>query len=234
MKRLLLAPVTALMLLAAPTHAAQLVFDPANHVENILTAVNTLHTVNNQVRQLQNDALNLANLDFSSLNDLRAALASANQLIQQAQGLAYQVSALEAEFTRLYPTAYSSAISGVQMTLDARQRWDLSLKALAAAMRLQAQAVQNFASDESTLADLVSRSQNAVGALQAAQATNQLLALQARQAMQEQQLRVTQDRAVGLELARVVAAQERSREVRRRFQGERTRYTPQPVVFYSP
>jgi type IV secretion system protein TrbJ len=45
---------------------------------------------------------------------------------------------------------------------------------------------------------------------------------------------VTQDRAVGLELARVVAAQERAREVRRRFQGDGTRYTPQTVNFYSP
>jgi P-type conjugative transfer protein TrbJ len=234
MKNLILAPVAALMLLAAPAHAAQLVFDPANHLENILTAVNTLHTVSNQALQLQNEALNLAKMTFNSLPELRAALARANQLIQQAQGLAYQVSALEAEFSRLYPSSYSSAITGIQMALDARQRWDLSLKALAAAMRLQAQAVQNFASDENTLADLVNRSQNAVGALQAAQATNQLLALQARQAMQEQQLRVTQDRAVGLELARVVAAQERAREVRRRFQGEGSRYTPQTVVFYSP
>lgn len=234
MKKLLLLSAAALALATTPARAQWIVFDPSNYAQNILTAANTLETINNQVRQLQNEALNLANLDFSSLNELRAALASANQLIQQAQGLAYQVSAMEADFSRLYPQAYTSAITGNQMALDARQRWEFSLKALGAAMRVQAQAVQNFASDENTLMDLVNRSQNAVGALQAAQATNQLLALQARQAMQEQQLRVTQDRAVGLELARVVAAQERAREVRRRFQGGGSRYTPQTVNFYSP
>lgn len=234
MKKLLLLSAAALALATAPARAQWIVFDPSNYAQNILTAANTLETINNQVRQLQNEALNLANLDFSSLNELRAALASANQLILQAQGLAYQVSAMEADFSRLYPQAYTSAITGNQMALDARQRWEFSLKALGAAMRVQAQAVQNFASDENTLTDLVNRSQNAVGALQAAQATNQLLALQARQAMQEQQLRVTQDRAVGLELARVVAAQERAREVRRRFQGDGSRYTPQTVNFYSP
>jgi P-type conjugative transfer protein TrbJ len=99
-------------------------------------------------------------------------------------------------------------------------------------MRMQAQASQNLAVDEDTLSDLVNRSQGAVGALQAAQATNQLLALQARQAIQGQQLRITQDRAVALEQARAVAAQERAREVRRRFQGDGSRYTPQSVSFY--
>jgi len=235
MKKLLLASATALTLMTGPAHAQWIVFDPTNYTQNILTAAHTLETINNQVRQLQNDALNLANLDFSSLAELRAALASTNQLIQQAQGLAYQVSTMQAEFARLYPEAYTSAITGSRMALDARQRWEFSLKALGAAMRVQAQVVQNLASDENTLTNLVNRSQNAAGALQAAQATNQLLALQSRQAMQEQQLRITQDRAVGLELARVVAAQERAREVRRRFQGDgSTRYTPLTVNFYSP
>ena len=64
-------------------------------------------------------------------------------------------------------------------------------------------------------------------------ATNQLLALQARQAIQAQQLQITQDRSTALEQARQVAVQERAREVRRRFQGEGTPYTPYTVNFYS-
>src|SRR5258708_14510936 len=46
--------------------------------------------------------------------------------------------------------------------------------------------------------------------------SNQLLALQSRQAIQEQQLRLTQDRSAALEQARSVAAEARSREVRDR------------------
>ncbi len=65
------------------------------------------------------------------------------------------------------------------------------------------------------------------------QATNQLLALQSRQTIQAQQLQITQDRATALEQARQVAVQERAREVRRRFQGEGTPYTPYTVNFYS-
>jgi P-type conjugative transfer protein TrbJ len=63
-------------------------------------------------------------------------------------------------------------------------------------MQLQAQATQNAAADEATLSSLVSQSQSAAGALQASQATNQLLSLIARELMQEQQLRLTQDRAM--------------------------------------
>lgn len=233
MKKLLLLSATTLALLAPPVHAQWAVFDAANYAQNIMTAAHTLETINNQIRQLQNDALNLTGLDFSALSQLRSALASTKQLIQQAQGLAYDISQMDADFARLYPEAYAATISGSQMALDARQRWDFSLKALGSAMRMQAQASQNLAVDEDTLSDLVNRSQSAVGALQAAQATNQLLALQARQTIQGQQLRITQDRAVALEQARAVAAQERAREVRRRFQGDGSRYTPQPVSFYA-
>ena len=62
--------------------------------------------------------------------------------------------------------------------------------------------------------------------MQTAQAGNQMLALQVRQAMQDQHLRIAQERAAALEQARTVAAEERSREVRRRFIGDGTPYTP--------
>ena len=214
--------------------------DPTNLTQNILTAARTLQQVNNQIRQLQNeaqmlmnDAKNLTGLDFSALNELRAALSATHQLIQQGQGLAFNVQRMEDEFARLYPHAYDGSVSGAQMANDARTRWHHALEALRTATKVQSQAVQNFGTDERALSDLVGRSQSAVGALQAAQATNQLLALQSRQAMQAQQLQLTQDRATALEQARQVAVQERAREVRRRFQGGGTPYTPVAVEFYN-
>jgi type IV secretion system protein TrbJ len=232
---------TALLLLSPTAQAWRIVYDPSNYSQNILTATRTLEQINNQIRQLQNEAQmltnqarNLTGLDFSALAELRSALQSTNQLIQQAQGLAFNVSQMEGEFTRLYPDSYGATSSGGQMANDARTRWRNSLEALRTATKLQSQAVQNFASDEQTLVNLVNRSQSATGALQAAQATNQLLALQARQSIQAQQLQITQDRATALEQARQVAVQERAREVRRRFQGGGTAYTSTPVEFYTP
>ena len=242
MKKTLLAIAAAVLVTAMPTAQAQwVVIDPTNLVQNIMTAARALEQINNQIKQLQNeaqmlmnDAKNLTSLDFSALNQLRAALSATNQLLQQAQGLAFNLSRMETEFARLYPNAYSASTSGSQMSTDARTRWRNSLEALRTATQVQSQAVQNFASDEQTLTDLVNRSQSAVGALQATQATNQLLALLSRQTIQAQQLQITQDRASALEQARQVAVQERAREVRRRFQGDGTLYTPTTINFYNP
>lgn len=230
---------TGSLLIVQPATAFT-VFDPSNFVQNTLTAVRTLEQINNQINQLQNEAQmlmnqarNLTTLDFNIVNRLRSTLATTERLITEAQGLAYDVTNMDREFARLYPEQYAATISGGQMAHDARERWKNTLDGLHTAMRMQAQVSQNLAQDESALTDLVSQSQSATGALQAMQATNQLLALQAKQSIQAQQLQITQDRAASLELARQAAATERAREVRRRFMGGGTPYTPHPVQFYG-
>ena len=114
------------------------------------------------------------------------------------------------------------------MYRDAQERWKNTLGGLQTTMQMQAQVSQNLGEDESVLADLVGRASRRKGALQAMQAMNQLLALQAKQSIQSQRLQITQDRAASLELARQAAATERAREVRRRFLGKarRTRRSP--------
>jgi len=227
-------------LLAASPAKAIIVFDPSNFVENALTAAHTLEEINNQILQLQNEAKmlvnearNLTTLPFNIVGQLQATLALTSQLITQAQGIAYQLGQAQALFSRFYPTAYAGNTSGASMAADALQRWTYSLQALQTTISMQAQSAQNLASDENALATLVQQSQGAVGILQTAQATNQLLALQSRQSIQEQQLRLTQDRSAALEQARAVVAEARMREVRRRFVGNGTQYTPQPINFYG-
>ena len=218
---------------AQPALAQRIVFDPSNCVQNTWTAIRTLEQINNQIRQLQNDARNLASLPFNAVGRLRANLATTQRLIAQAKGLAYELATMDRDFARLYPEQYAATISGDQMYRDAQERWKNTLQGLQTTLRMQAQASQNLGEDEGVLADLVSQSQSAVGALQAMQATNQLLALQAKQSIQVQRLQITQDRAVSLELARQTAAVERGREVTRRFMGAGTPYSPQATSFYG-
>ncbi|MCH8178909.1 MAG: P-type conjugative transfer protein TrbJ [Proteobacteria bacterium] len=230
--------------IAQPAHAlfgvGDIVFDPTNLVQNTLTAVRTLEQINNQIRQLQNEAQmlinqarNLASLPSSVVGQLRANLATTQRLIAQAKGMAYDVANMDQMFQRLYPEQYSATVSGNQMYRDAQERWKNTLTGLQTTMQMQAQASQNLSDDEGVLADLVGKSQSAVGALQAMQAMNQLLALQAKQSIQTQRLQLTQDRAVSLEQARQAAATERGREITRRFLGSGTPYTPHPVDFYN-
>ncbi|GLS13098.1 P-type conjugative transfer protein TrbJ [Hydrogenophaga electricum] len=227
-----------------PAHAifgiGDTVFDASNFMQNMMTAANTLEQISNQVKQLQNEAQmlmnqarNLTSLPSSVVSRLRSNLATTQRLIDQAKGLAYDVANMDREFQRLYPEQYAATVSGDQMVRDAQERWKNTLIGLQTTMQMQAQASQNLKDDEGVLTDLVGQSQSAVGALQAMQAMNQLLALQAKQSIQTQRLRITQDRAASLELARQAAAVERGREVTRRFLGTGTPYTPQTVHFYG-
>lgn len=241
MKKRLLAVAVAALIGAVPVVQAQwVVIDPTNLAQNILTAAHTLEQINNQIKQLQNEAQslmnearNLASLPFNVVNRLRSNLDTTRQLIGQARGLAFDIQNMDQQFAQLYPEQYAASVSGNRMFQDAHQRWQNTLQGLQTAMRMQAQVSQNLNQDEGVLADLVDQSQSATGALQAMQATNQLLALQAKQSIQTQQLQLTQGRAASLELARQAAAIERGREVTRRFLGGGTAYTPQSVNFYG-
>ncbi|URG49338.1 P-type conjugative transfer protein TrbJ [Pectobacterium quasiaquaticum] len=241
MKIRLLAVAAAALIGVMPVAQAQwVVIDPTNLAQNILTAAHTLEQINNQIKQLQNEAQslmnearNLASLPFNVVNRLRSNLDTTRQLITQARGLAFDIQNMDQQFAQLYPEQYAASVSGNRMFQDAHQRWQNTLQGLQTAMRMQAQVSQNLNQDEGVLADLVDQSQSATGALQAMQATNQLLALQAKQSIQTQQLQLTQGRAASLELARQAAAVERGREVTRRFLGSGTAYTPQSVNFYG-
>jgi len=241
MKKTRLAVVTALLLSVSSTSFAQwAVFDAANYSQNLLTAARELQQIDNQIQQLQNEATmlvnqgrNLASLPYNALSQLQATLANTNQLIAQAQGLTFNVAQSQAMFNRLYPASYGAGTSNAQMVQDAQTRWQTSVQALQTATQMQSQAAQNLLSDQGVLSGLVTQSQGAVGALQASQATNQLLALIARQAIQSQQLTVAQQRATTLDQARAAADEAQAEQVRSRFIGSGPQYTPQPVSFYG-
>ncbi len=240
-----LSTVASVCLLAAftlPARAQWVVIDPANLLQTTITALRSLQQIENQIQQLaneaqmlENEAKNLKSLNFSSLSQLQATLATTNQLLGQAQGVSFVLAREPSNSLHSsIPRATARSTSQSQMASDALQRLTNSQNALQSSISMQAQSAQNFSSDQSVLASLVNQSQSAGGTLQATQATNQLLALQIRQAVQDQQLRVTQDRAAALEQARAVAAEARARAVRLQFTAPGANYTPQSVQFYGP
>lgn len=236
--------VLSCLLMLGITTAARaqwVVLDPANLMQNITSVSYELRSVNNQIVQLENEARMLENegrhltsLQFNNLSRLRTTLATTTRLLQEADGLAYTLTGTETGLAEWYPAIYSISDSIAQMTHAARQREVIGRAATQAAMRVQAQSAENIATDVDTLMQTIDRSQGAVGQLQATQATNQLLALQARQTMQGQQLRIAKDRADAAEQARIQTMAIQTRELQRRFLGSGTRYTPSEVDFYSP
>lgn len=225
----------------APATAQWLVYDPTNFSQNVLTAARTLQQVNNQIQSLQNEAQmllgqarNLTNLATSPLSQLQADLQRTRQLFAQAQGLATQVANLDQQFRQQYPSGYGAGTSASQTLADARTQWSNSLEGLRTTLSVQARINDAITADQGTLDQIVGSSQGAVGILQATQATNQLLALLAKQTMQDQQLRIAEGRSTALEQARQLQADEQGRANRQRFQGSGVAYTPAPVQAYRP
>lgn len=216
----------------APARAI-VVFDPSNYAQNWISAINSVKQVQNQIRQLRNEAQmlqyeakHLQRLDFNSLSRLARLLDATEHLISEANGVAFTVSGIERDFDSMYPAVYGKATSRKRLLTDSDRQWKNSYEALRTTLRLQALVHENFSEDQSVMEDLIARSQSAVGALQTAQTTNQLLALHTRQLLQAQQLEIVSGRAQALEAARSVSAEVRSRELRERFMTQRTSYSP--------
>jgi type IV secretion system protein TrbJ len=231
--------VAALTLATAMPGQAQItVWDPTNHAQNVLQAARALQQVNNQITSLTNEAQmlvnqarNLASLPYSSLQQLQQSVARTQQLLGQAQRIAYDVQQIDRAFTTTY--GGSTASQSQQQLIDgARERWQTSVAALQDALKVQATVVGNIPSTQAEMRALVTSSQSATGALQATQAGNQLLALQAQQLADLTATLAAQGRAQALDAAQRQAAQDLGRENLRRFLAPGQGYQPGNVSMF--
>lgn len=229
---ILTVPLALSSMLATPAAAQWTVFDPSNYAQNVLQAARTLQQVNQQITSLQNEATmlvnqarNLASLPYSSLQQLQQNVRRTQALLQHAQNIAFDVRSIDQAFQRQYGSASMSATDR-QLVADARSRWQNTVGGLQDAMRVQAGVVGNIDTNRAEMATLVTRSQGATGALQATQAGNQLLALQAQQLADLTAMMAANGRAQALSDAERAAAAEQGREQRRRFLAPGAGYQP--------
>ncbi len=220
--------------LTNPAHAffGRIVYDPTNYAQNVLTAARTLEQINNQIKSLQNEAQmlinqarNLASLPFSSLQQLQQSVQKTQALLSQAQNIAFDVQQIDQMFQQKYGSVSLSA-SDQELIADARTRWQNTVGGLQDAMRVQAGVVENIETNRAQMSALIGQSQNAAGALQATQAGNQLLALQAQQLADLTAVIAANGRAQALTEAERTAAAEQGREQRRRFLTPGSGYQP--------
>ncbi|ALJ13392.1 MULTISPECIES: P-type conjugative transfer protein TrbJ [Sphingopyxis] len=234
MKKNILRSITAAALVAASVSGPMLsapasaqvggiVHDPRNYSQNILTAARTLEQINNQIKQLQNqatsllnEARNLQSLPTSTLGELQAQIDQTKQLLTEAEGIAYDVADIRKGFEQRYKgTAFSGPTSA--LVANAEARWKDSVGAFEDAMKVQAGIVSNMGGTRTSISTIVGASQSATGALQAAQAGNQLLAIQSQQIADLAAVMTAQGRAEMLGAARAAAAEAEGRERFRRF-----------------
>jgi len=226
--------VTALLAPITPAQAQWTVFDPSNYSQNILTAARTLTQINNQIQMLQNQAQSLINqaknlttISFPELQQLRQTIQQIDVLMGQAQAIRFRVAGLDQQFRAKYPAAFDTALTNDRHVIDARNRLDMSMDAYKQTMTVQAQVVENIAADEAALNGIVQRSQGAEGGLQVGQATNQLLALVAKQQFQIQTLMAAQYRADAISQANRNQQRSDAQSAAAKFLGSGSAYTPQ-------
>ncbi|MCW3835057.1 P-type conjugative transfer protein TrbJ [Sphingomonas canadensis] len=220
---------------ATPASAQISVFDPTNYSQNLLSAARALEQINNQIQSLQNEAAMLQNMaknlkptDFPQLQALTERLKQIDQLMARAQAVDFRVDSIDDQLRKLFPQGFDQALTSNAQVQAAKARLDAQMAAYQQTMRVQAQVVENVRADVETLNAITARSQGAEGALQVGQATNQLLALLAKQQLQIQNLMAAQYRAEAIEAARRAKAEADARAATKKFLGSGSAYTSQP------
>jgi P-type conjugative transfer protein TrbJ len=182
------------------------VIDATNLIQNTLNQINTYTTTLNQVRQianqvqsLANQALNLERLPSTIMGDLTGTIGQYTAILQQAQGLTYQFSAIQGQFQRLYPNVQQPlGLAAYLKTLpDTSQA---TYYALQDAMRAQA-ALDRLLKERTQLDTAMAHSAQAVGAVQAQQAATEVQGIMVQQLNGLQEMQAAIGRAQATMLA---------------------------------
>src|SRR5216683_7000223 len=107
----------ALTIASEPAAGQTVVYDPSNYAQNVLQAARALQQISNQVTGLQNQtqmllnqARNLTSLPVSSLQAIEQSISRTQQLLNQAQRIAYDINQIDQAFGRSYPQTYSGSM----------------------------------------------------------------------------------------------------------------------------
>ncbi len=226
---------------AAPADAqfGGIVYDPSNYAQNVLTAAHTLQQINNQITQIQNQAQslinqarNLANLPTNMLSSIQADIDRTRALITQAQQIAYKVENIDQVFSQRYPSGSLAGTSSASLVSNAQTRWTDALASYQDSLRTGATVTGNIDGTRNQTGTLITASQGATGALQAAQAGNQLIALETRQLADLTAMLAAQARANAITAARAAADEAQGREQARRFTQPGAGYVAQSVTLF--
>lgn len=232
-RTLIAAPVAAgLLATCVPWSAAQLtVFDPSNFQQNLLSATRALEQINNQVRTLQNQAQmilrmdqNLVRLGSTLSPDLQRTLADIQTQLRAGEGIALRLQQTQSQYEQLFPKQTSTTLSTDDVLRNARTRWEEEHAAFKRSALLQGQIADGIDTDTRLLGDAMARSRNAAGALEAAQAGNELAGLTVKQSLALQSLLAAQHRAETLTRARDLATEDEARQRFKSFVGTGSAY----------
>ena len=233
------AVVLTLAVAAPPASAQWIVYDPTNFSQNVLTAARELQQINNQITMLTNQAT-IAGQPGAQPRQPADVDADPASVVDRPDPVAAQARRRTSPSTS---SASSRPIRRATVRPPAQVRpppWSPTRRpagrtpsrAFEDSLKVQAGVVGNIPTNSSAMTSLVTASQSATGALQAAQAGNQLLALQSQQLSDLVAVLSAKGRADALEQARTAAAEAQGQQNYKTF-STRTGYQPGNVTMFS-
>ncbi len=183
--RFFLSAVFSVSILCSPQRASafDIVLDPSNLAQAIAQVAllkemieNEVNMIANQVQQLENDARNLASLEFSAIQEYTSDLQSLFETLGTIEGLIQHLSELESKFEEFYPdlSIESDPIASASMAADMHSRLQRTRDMIKGSLKTSAKVLENMPKSQEHLTALMENSQLAEGILQAAQAGNQI------------------------------------------------------------
>jgi P-type conjugative transfer protein TrbJ len=225
--------ILATVVLNSRASAQLAVFDASNYQQSLLASARALEQLNNQVRQLENQVQvilrldqNLRGLGATIGPDVRRDLADIQSQLRSGGGIPLRLAPTQSGYEQLFPHRLSTTLSSDDIRRNSANRWDEAYAALRRAAMLQGQIAETVDADAHLLAEAMVRSKNSGGALEVAQAGNELTSLGVKQALQLQSLLAAQERAQTLARARDLATEDEARQRFRTFLGSGSGYTP--------
>ena len=168
---------------------------------------------------------NLVRLGSTISPDLQRTLGDIQTQLRAGEGIALRLQATQSGYEQLFPRQVSTALSTDDVLRNAKSRWDEEYAGLKRAALLQGQIADSVDTDTRLLGDAMARSRNAAGALEVAQAGNELTGLSVKQSLALQSLLAAQHRAETLTRARDLATEDEARQRFKSFVGTGSAYT---------
>ncbi len=184
-----------------------IVFDPTNYAKNLITAANSVRTVENQVTQIRNELQALQfetkntntvlNYQWQNITQLTQRL---DQSTQQEQALSYSMGDLDSQFRQRYPN-YTNTPGSVNYT-DAYHRWnDTTLDTLRHSLSAIGMSASDFQNEETLLSQLSAQGRTATGRMQVLQVSTEIAAENVNQLQELKRIMMTQTNAQNSYLA---------------------------------
>ena len=200
MKKILTFLALAIMVqFSGPAQKAEalIVYDPTNYAANIQTSLKQVESVINELKMLENQAKNLASLgQVAELSQLKNTLSQLMSLKSQVDGLLGGFENYQSEWDKVFKDfATVNGMSGKEYAAHAKSQIDALSKAAYESTRQQLKVKDTVDSDAAALEALLRASDSTTGALQAAQAGNQIGGVIAQQLLKLQTTMATSNAA---------------------------------------